>query len=100
MQLTSFLIPEKAPLRHALLQIEANHHGFVLTTSVAGSVIGLATDGDIRRKLLEGSKLDEPVADSANTDFVWAFPNTPREILLKKLVCKSSIINPTLLMKQ
>jgi D-glycero-alpha-D-manno-heptose-7-phosphate kinase len=84
-QLTSFLIPEKAPLRHALLQIEANHHGFVLTTSVAGSVIGLATDGDIRRKLLEGSKLDEPVAASANTDFVWASPGTPREILLKKL---------------
>ncbi len=85
MQLTSFLIPEKAPLRDALLKIEANHHGFVLTTSVAGSVIGLATDGDIRRKLLEGSKLDEPVAASANAEFVWAFPGTPREILLKKL---------------
>lgn len=85
MQLNSFLISENAPLRDALLQIEANHHGIVLTTSVAGAVIGLATDGDIRRKLLEGSSLDESIAASANTDFVWAFPDTPREMLLKKL---------------
>ncbi len=85
MQLNSFLISENAPLRDALLQIEANHHGIVLTTSVAGAVIGLATDGDIRRKLLEGSSLDESIAASANTDFVWALPDTPREMLLKKL---------------
>lgn len=85
MQLNSFLISENAPLRDALLQIESNHHGIVLTTSVAGAVIGLATDGDIRRKLLEGSNLEEPIAASANTDFVWALPNTPREMLLKKL---------------
>jgi D-glycero-alpha-D-manno-heptose-7-phosphate kinase len=84
-QLNSFLISENAPLRDALLQIEANHHGIVLTTSVAGAVIGLATDGDIRRKLLEGSSLDESIAASANTDFVWALPDTPREMLLKKL---------------
>ena len=85
MQLTSFLIPEKAPLREALLLIETNHHGIVLTISVDGAVIGLATDGDIRRKLLDGSNLDEPIAASANTNFVWASPDTPREMLLKKL---------------
>lgn len=85
MQLNNFLISENASLRDALLQIEANHHGIVLTTDISGAVIGLATDGDIRRKLLDGSSLDEPIAASANAEFVWAAPDTPREMLLKKL---------------
>lgn len=85
MSLSSFLISESAALRDALLQIEANHHGIILTTAVSGAVIGLATDGDIRRKLLDGASLDEPIAASANTEFVWAAPDTPREMLLKKL---------------
>lgn len=85
MHLTSFLIPETAPLREALLLIEANHHGIVLTTSLDGAVVGLATDGDIRRKLLEGANLDEPIAASANANFLWASPDTSREMLLKRL---------------
>ncbi len=85
MQLNDFQIVESAPLREALLRIEANHHGVVLITSSAGAVIGLATDGDIRRKLLEGFSLDDPVASCANAEFVWAGPDTPREVLLKKL---------------
>jgi D-glycero-alpha-D-manno-heptose-7-phosphate kinase len=79
-----FLISEAAPLREALSRIEANHHGIILTIDLAGTVIGLATDGDIRRKLLEGVSLDSPIAKCANRDFVWADPSTPRENLLKK----------------
>ncbi len=85
MQLNNFLILESASLRDALLQIEANHHGIILTTSSTGAVVGLATDGDIRRKLLEGSSLDEQIALIANAEFVWATSDAPREILLKKL---------------
>jgi len=46
--LTSYLTLESAPLRDALLQIEVNHHGIILTASVTGAVTGIATDGDIR----------------------------------------------------
>lgn len=85
MQLKSFLIPGNATLREALLQIEANHHGVVFITSIAGAVVGLATDGDIRRKLLEGANLDEPVIACANAEFVWSLQDASREMLLKKL---------------
>ena len=84
MNIDLFLISEAAPLREALSRIEANHHGIILTIDLAGTVIGLATDGDIRRKLLEGVSLDSPIAKCANRDFVWADPSTPRENLLKK----------------
>ena len=85
MKLSNFLISERALLRDALLHIEANHHGIILTTSITGAVVGLATDGDIRRKLLEGSSLDDQIALIANAEFVWATSDTPREMLLKKL---------------
>ncbi len=80
-----YLIAEIASLREALTQIEANHHGIILTTNASGAVSGLATDGDIRRKLLEGAALDDPISSCANPNFVWADQATPRELLLKQL---------------
>lgn len=85
MNFDSFLISERASLREALAKIEANHYGIILTVNSFGAVIGLATDGDIRRKLLEGASLDDPIASCANLDFVWADETTPRELLLKQL---------------
>lgn len=83
--MNSFLISEAAPLREALTKIDANRHGIILTISVSGVVSGLATDGDIRRRLLEGASLDDPIATCANPEFVWADQATPREMLLKQL---------------
>ncbi|MBU0587285.1 MAG: CBS domain-containing protein [Gammaproteobacteria bacterium] len=85
MQLDIFLIPETASLREALQRIEANHHGVIFVAALNGAVTGVATDGDIRRHLLDGGSLDDAVALFANRDFVWEKPSTPRELLLKKL---------------
>jgi D-glycero-alpha-D-manno-heptose-7-phosphate kinase len=57
----------------------------IFVTDATGSVTGLATDGDIRRCLLEGGSLDDAIGRCANPDFVWEKPDTPRELLLKKL---------------
>lgn len=80
-----FLIPEHYTLREALAQIEANHHGIIFTTDAAGAVLGLATDGDIRRKLLVGASLDDKIVICANPNFVWGDLETSRELLLKQL---------------
>jgi D-glycero-alpha-D-manno-heptose-7-phosphate kinase len=85
MQLDIFLIAASASLRESLLRIESNHHGMIFVTDANGAVSGLATDGDIRRRLLKGGSLDDTVTLCANPDFVWENPNTPRELLLKKL---------------
>lgn len=85
MQLNSFLIAESASMREALAQIESNHHGIVLTTDAAGCVTGLATDGDIRRRLIGGGTLDDRIGPWANREFVWESPQTSRESLMKRL---------------
>jgi D-glycero-alpha-D-manno-heptose-7-phosphate kinase len=85
MQLNIFLITASESLRDALQRIERNHHGMIFVTDANGAVLSMATDGDIRRRLLDGGSLDEAINQCANSDFVWESPNTPRELLLKKL---------------
>ncbi|WP_443640371.1 GHMP kinase [Candidatus Njordibacter sp. Uisw_039] len=92
MTITNFLIDEHATLREALVLINDNNHGIILTAGLDGAVTGLATDGDIRRMLLEGGSLDDKIALCVNPDFFWEAPSTPREVLLKKLDSRTRVI--------
>lgn len=85
MQLTHFTISSSASLRDSLARIENNKLGIILTTNENEEVTGLATDGDIRRKLLDGASLEEAIGSCSNPDFVWADKATSRELLLKQL---------------
>lgn len=85
MNLDLFLISERATLREALAQIEINRHGVILTTGSGGGVTGLATDGDIRRRLLDGGVLEDEICSCMNRSFVWADEAAPRELMLKQL---------------
>ena len=92
MSLASFQIAETATLREALVQIEANHHGMVLTTNALGAVTGLATDRDAPRRLLDRPPLEDAIAPCANQDFVGADSKTSRELLLKQLDSRIQVI--------
>lgn len=83
--LDRFLVIESVPIRQALAQIDSNHFGMIFTTTESGEVVGLATDGDVRRALLDGKTLEDPISGCANRNFTWAHPGTPRETLLKHL---------------
>jgi D-glycero-alpha-D-manno-heptose-7-phosphate kinase len=85
MQVEKFLIKETATLREALARIEINHHGIIMAVDPIGRVTGLATDGDIRRELLNGRTLDDMISSCINAAFIFEDPSTPREVLLKKL---------------
>ncbi len=85
MILTSFLISMSASIREALAQIDDNRRGFVLVRDESEKIIGIATDGDIRRRLLEEVRLDDAILTCTNTNFIWAEIDTPREVILKQL---------------
>lgn len=80
-----FLIPITAQIREALGRIDRNQHGLIMATGDRGEVIGLATDGDIRRALISGHSLDDTIAVCLNRSFHWADVNTPHENVLKHL---------------
>lgn len=83
--LDQFTVMSQAPVREALCKIEQNRHGLILAVNEEKAVIGLATDGDIRRALLKGVGLEDPISKCLNHDFHWASTTTSREHLLKHL---------------
>jgi D-glycero-alpha-D-manno-heptose-7-phosphate kinase len=85
MHLDSLQINKNCTIKEALLKIELNQKGFILICDDTNSIIGISTDGDIRRKLLENFTLNDKILICANQDFVFALQDTPREKLLKQL---------------
>jgi len=78
-------INSESSLREALQCIECNHQGIIAIQNSLGAIIGVATDGDIRRGLLSGLTLDDPIYKCSTDNFVWADRFTSRELLLKQL---------------
>jgi D-glycero-alpha-D-manno-heptose-7-phosphate kinase len=92
MNLKSFSISTSSSIREALAKIDENCRGFVLISDELEKIIGIATDGDIRRKLLFDTSLEDSIIVCTNKDFVWADINTPREVILKQLDHKIRVI--------
>lgn len=80
-----YLINDNASIKEALIKVEENHYGMIFTKSSTGKVIGLATDGDIRRALLRGVNLDDSISVCVNREFVSASTEFSREQLIKRL---------------
>lgn len=83
--LEKYLIDEGASIKSALLKVEKNHSGMVFIQTESGKVVGVATDGDIRRALLQGETLEGDISNCVNREFVSASTDTPREQLIKQL---------------
>jgi len=82
---SKYLVRENVSITEALKKVDGNHLGFVFACNEAGHIVGLATDGDVRRALIGGITLDEPVSSCMNQNFLSANIDTPREQLIKRL---------------
>lgn len=92
MDLDNFTIDVKKSIKDTLERIELNHHGLIFGIDDNQKVIGVATDGDIRRFLINGSNVNDLLLNCINTNFIWANRDTSRETLLKKIDNKIKLI--------
>ena len=92
MKLEAFIIENSSTVLEVLQKIESNQRGFVFLSDARLRIIGMCTDGDIRRRLMEGITVDEPILSCINSSFVSATIDTPRELLLKQLDHKIKVI--------
>ena len=83
--LNECVINENQSIKNALLKLEQNNLGMVISCDGNGKTVGILTDGDIRRGLLAGLDLDSSVASCANSHFISASKETSREQLIKIL---------------
>jgi D-glycero-alpha-D-manno-heptose-7-phosphate kinase len=82
---TLVTIAETETIEEAFRRLNINMLGILFAEDAVGRVVGAVTDGDIRRKLLDGSSIREQVATCINRNFVWAPAGGPREQILKLL---------------
>jgi perosamine synthetase len=68
-QLKALTIPDSASLRDAMRQLNVNGAGNLFVVDPAFRLVGMLTDGDIRRRLLEECSLDTGVVDVMNRNF-------------------------------
>ncbi len=72
-ELQNFIGDDNYTLAEAMQKIDANTSGILFLVDSAARLIGCITDGDIRRFLLAGGKLDAPVMKAANLNPKFAF---------------------------
>ena len=79
--LAKMVVPVDATLGATLRAFENNHLGTVFVVDAQFAVVGVATDGDIRRALLANRTLQSPISDVMTRDFAFAFSDaTPTDI--------------------
>lgn len=78
-------IKKKETIKEALKKIDLNEEGVICIVDDLNKVIGIATDGDIRRALLEGNSIDQPISKCMNTSFISVSHKDSREKILKFL---------------
>ena len=92
MSLGKYVINRNESVQNALSLIDDNHLGFVLIKDELDRIIGIVTDGDIRRSILKGVSLVDQIFCCINNNFISASEDTPRELLLKQLDHKIKVI--------
>ena len=75
-------IQSDSTIRHALEVIDVFAKGVVLVTGEDQQLLGLLTDGDIRRALLAGASIDDAVSPWFSKDFVSVSPDVGRAEVL------------------
>src|SRR5262245_50371900 len=65
------VIRDTASMREAFVSLDASGVQIVLITNAEQRVVGLATDGDLRRALLRGAMLTDPIAPHMRSEFKW-----------------------------
>lgn len=79
------LIRDDRTIRDALAVIDRNAQGICFAVDGAGKLVGVLTDGDIRRALIAGRSLDHPLREVMQREFTALPVHTPVEAIQQRL---------------
>ena len=83
MKIDKYLINKDESIKSALKKIDGNHLGIIFIEDNE-KVIGVATDGDIRRFMLENNNLDSLIYKCMNKDFIFILEDDMSNDLIRK----------------
>ena len=76
-----YLVGEQTTLKEAMARINTNGFGFVVIVDDQRKLLGVLTDGDIRRALLNGTGMDALIAPFYNTHPAYAVVDGKGEVV-------------------
>ena len=79
-------------IKEVMACIDNNAKGIAFITDEGGRLVGVVTDGDIRRALLNGAGLNEKIGLYMNENFIYAFNPVEAEDILRRYEWKYRII--------
>lgn len=85
-RLDDIIIDPALPLTDALARLDRAGTGALVLCRPGRQLLGLLTDGDIRRALLRNAALDTPCEQIANRDPILALPSLSRRAALQLMV--------------
>jgi D-glycero-alpha-D-manno-heptose-7-phosphate kinase len=93
--LNRIIVRESATLKDVLKRfnetaLHTENKGFSIITNDTGQCIGVATDGDIRRKITAGISINAPIKQAMNKNFSYIFVNDAPHKALRKFDQKIS----------
>ena len=92
MIIDKYLINKNESIKSALKKIDGNHLGVIFIED-KGKVIGVSTDGDIRRFMLKNNKIDSSIYKSMNKKFTYFLESeVTNELILKSLNDRVKVI--------
>ena len=72
-ELKKYIGKSSLTLAEAMQKIDVNTHGILFLADTDNKLIGCITDGDIRRFLLKGGKIQDSVMDAVNQNPKFAY---------------------------
>lgn len=92
MEKKQLVCSRNSTFKEALEKIDVNAYGVVFIENPDKKIIGILTDGDIRRFLLSGGQLGTLIEGHFNTEFICANSSEKLENIRKKFTYKIKII--------
>jgi dTDP-glucose pyrophosphorylase len=79
--LSTITVSQSAALRDAIVAIDRNQRGIALLVDDGRRLVGTLTDGDVRRAMLAGKRLDSPISEllALKANSPYPHPVTARE---------------------
>lgn len=92
MELSDLICSINSTIKDVMVCIDKNARGTAFITDDANRIVGVMTDGDIRRLLINGYGLNDKIAAHINRDFIYAVNTEPAESIAKQFNWRIRII--------
>lgn len=92
MDCSKLICNKNSLIKEVMACIDNNAKGIAFITDEGGRLVGVVTDGDIRRALLNGAGLNEIISLYMNEKFIYAFNPVEAEDILRRYEWKYRII--------